>query len=85
MVESAARKKSDLEKLEKNIHKECREKTQKLKELCRSKYEHQSCVNQALKSLEKMLKYHHLSEIDILLNFDGSLIYVALIFSIIIL
>ena len=65
VVESAARKESDLDKLEKNINKEYREKTQKLKEICRSKYEHQSCLDQALKSLEKSLKYHHLSEIEI--------------------
>lgn len=65
VVESAARQKSDLEKLKKNINKEYREKTQKLKEICRSKYEHQSCLNQALKSLEKSLKYHRISEIEI--------------------
>jgi transposase len=65
VVESAARKESDQEKLKKNINFEYREKTQKLKEICRSKYEHQSCLNQALKSLEKSLKYHHLSEIEI--------------------
>ena len=65
VVESAARKKSDLEKLEKNIHKEYREKTQKLKEICRSKYEHQSCLYQGLKSLDKSLKYHRISKIEI--------------------
>ena len=65
VVESAARKESDKVKLEKNIEKEYREITKKLKQLSHSKFDHQSCLYQSLKSLEKNLKYHQLSEIEI--------------------
>ena len=65
VVESEARKESDLAKLHKNIKQEYRQSTQKLKEISRSTFEHQSCLNQALRTLEKSLKYHQLSEIKI--------------------
>ena len=65
IVESEKRKESDLKKLEKNINKEYKQATRKIRQLSQSSFEHKSCLNQGLKSLEKSLKYHRLSNLQI--------------------
>ena len=65
IVESEKRKESDLKKLEKNINKEYKQATRKIRQLSQSSFEHKSCLNQGLKSLEKSLKYHRLSNLKI--------------------
>jgi transposase len=64
LVESQARKDSDLKKLEKKIEQEKREASQKLRQLQEQEFESKEGASELSKRLNKSLKYHQLTEIQ---------------------
>ena len=65
VVESQARKKSDLKKIEQKITKECQLVTQKLASLSKKDFESEIESNVKLKEISSKLKYHLISQIEI--------------------
>jgi transposase len=65
VVESEARRASDLRKLEKNLDKSRREAQQKLRELAAQEFACQPDALAAATRLSKQLKYHNLTQIKI--------------------
>ncbi len=65
VVESAARKKSDLEKLEKKIVKEYDSTQKKLAKLSKKAFSSSAEANFILKAIQSKLKYHLISELQI--------------------
>ena len=61
VVESQARKKSDLEKLDKNLQKDAEKAQSLVKSLSKKKYENRTEIKAVLKCEQKKLKYHLLT------------------------
>jgi len=64
LVESQARKESDLKKLEKKIEQEKKTAQEKIRQLSRGEFENRAVALAIAKGLSDSLKYHRLTEIQ---------------------
>jgi transposase len=64
LVESQARKESDLKKLEKRIEQEKKKALEKIRQLSRREFENKAATFENIKGLSDSLKYHRLTEIQ---------------------
>jgi transposase len=65
LVESQARKESDLKKLEKKIEQEKNSAQEKIRQLSRREFENRAVALAIAKGLSDSLKYHQLTEIKV--------------------
>ena len=65
LVESQARKESDLKKLEKKIEQEKKTAPEKIRQLSRREFENRAVALAIAKGLSDSLKYHQLTEIKV--------------------
>lgn len=72
VVESEARRQSDLRKLEKNLEKSEKGASQKLRDLCKQKFTCQQDAQEAAERLSGKLKYHKLIDIQTREQLPGS-------------
>jgi transposase len=71
LVESQARQESDLKKLEKKIEQEKNSALKKIQQLSPREFENRAVALAIAKGLSDSLKYHRLTEIDILAAVNG--------------